>query len=161
MEIKAKADADKQLTFSDIYESKEERLIYVLNKPDCCRLSGRELLNARGYKSFIYFSNYPKMQRLLIISWDYDEHIIGFNYGVDGVKVNDFLRKPNSHGLHLLVSGRAQKEAASTLLSYSVENAKNIELPFDFGWWKDIYEGWHFAKDNAMTMKGVKKEIEL
>jgi len=71
-----------------------------------------------------------------------------------------FIKKINSHGLHLLVSGRAQKEAASVLLAYSVENAKKIEIPFDYGWWKDVTGKWHFAEKDHIIMKEVEKRID-
>lgn len=144
------------MVYPDICKNKDGDIMFMLNKKDST-LSGKRLLNTREYKSFLCFSTYPKIQRLLVISWNYNEHFVYFPYGNEGIKINFFIKKLNSHGLHLLVSGRAQKEAASVLLAYSLENAKKIEIPFDYGWWKDAAGKWHFAKKNQITMKEVKK----
>lgn len=154
-DLKIKSDACKKLVSPDIYEYSGGRLVYVVNYPDGKKILGKELLNARYYKSVMYFSGYPYLQRILMVSWDYDSHIVGG----EGIKTSTFIRKLNSHGLCLLVSGRAQKEAASVLLAYSVENAEPYELPFASGWWVDVKADWHFAKKGSLTMREVQKRI--
>ncbi|MCI9080456.1 MAG: hypothetical protein HFH68_16375 [Lachnospiraceae bacterium] len=155
-----KTGAEKQLIYADIYKNKEDRLIYCINKPDGSTLSSKELLNARGYKAVLYSSGYPEMQKVLVVSWDYDRHFVYFDYSDEYIKESFFLRKLNLHGLSLMVSGREQKNAASVLLAYSVKFAKEIEIPFNYGWWKDLEGRWHFAYDNCHTMKEVYSKIE-
>jgi len=154
-EIKTKNDAEKQLIYPEIYKNKEDRLVYVICNPNGKWLVNKELLKQRGFESFICYSNYPQFQQLLCVSWNYNEHILCFD-----CKIKDtvFLHKLNSHGLHLLVSGKAQKEAASVLLEYFINNAKRCELPFDLGWWKDFCGNWHFAKKGNLTLKELIKK---
>lgn len=104
-ELKAKNSANKLLTSSEIYTDSGDRLIYLLRKPDTGNLASRELLNARGYRAFIYYSGYPYAQAMLAVSWNYGEHVVYFPYGIDA---SPFIRKLNSHGLRLMVSGRMQ-----------------------------------------------------
>lgn len=158
-ELKAKNSANKLLTSSEIYTDSGDRLIYLLKKPDTSNLASRELLNARGYRAFIYYSGYPYAQAVLAVSWNYGEHVVYFPYGID---TSPFIRKLNSHGLRLMVSGRMQKDAGSALLAYSVDNAEKIEIPFDYGWWMDMERKWHFARkdEKNIIMKEICKKNE-
>lgn len=153
--IKAKSDADRQLTYPEVYKNQEDRLIYIICKPDGTKLSYRELLNVRGVQSFLYYSSYPKLQEIFYVSFVYNEIILCFERNT---KITNFLNKLNSNGIHLLVSGRAQKEAASVLLAYLIKNAEEYELPFDSGWWKDISDNWNFAKKDELTMKNIRRK---
>ncbi|MCX4327706.1 MAG: hypothetical protein OSJ45_10490 [Lachnospiraceae bacterium] len=158
-EVKARTDASKLLTSSEIYTDSSGRLMYVLRTPDIDDLASVELLNARGYRTCMYCSGYPYEQKVLAVSWNYGEHVVYFPYGIDASR---FIRKLNSHGLRLMVSGRMQKDAGSALLSYSIENAEKIEIPFDYGWWMDMGKKWHFATrdENIITMKEIRRENE-
>ena len=121
-------------------------------------MSCKELINARGVESFLCYSFYPQLQQLLCVSFNYNEIILCLDYDV---KTTVFLNKLRSHGLPLLVSERAQKEAASVLFSYLRKNAGKCELPFDSGWWKDGCNNWHFAKSDDLTMKKVREKYAL
>jgi len=80
MELKTKKKAENKLVYPDICKNKDSEIMFMLNKPDST-LSGKRLLNAKGYENFLCFSTYPEMQMLLVISWNYNEHVIYFPYG--------------------------------------------------------------------------------
>lgn len=157
-ELKDKHDADRQLSYPEIYKNQEDRLIYAIVKPNGSKLSCKELINARGIKSFLCYSFYPQFQQLLCVSFNYDKIILCLDYDV---KTTVFLNKLRSHGLPLLVSERAQKEAASVLFAYLINTAVKCELPFDSGWWKDGCNNWHFAKVDDLTIKKVREKYAL
>lgn len=157
-EIKEKHDADRQLSYPEIYKNQEDRLIYAIVKPDGSKVSCKELVNARGVKSFLCYSFYPQFQQLLCVSFNYNEIILCLDYDI---KINVFLNKLRSRGLPLLVSERAQKEAASALFAYLINTAVKCELPFDSGWWKDGCNNWHFAKVDDLTIKKVREKYAL
>lgn len=157
-EIKEKHDADKQLSYPEIYKNQEDRLVYAIIKPNGSKLSCKELVNARGIKSFLCYSLYPQFQQLLCVSFNYDENILCFDCDV---KPTVFLNKLRSRGLPLLVSERTQKEAASVLFAYLINTAGKCELPFDSGWWKDGCNNWHFAKVDDLTIKKVREKYVL
>lgn len=157
-ELKDKHDADRQLSYPEIYKSQEDRLVYAVVKPNGSKLSYKELINARGIKSFHCCSFYPQFQQLLCVSFNYNEIILCLDYDV---KINVFFNKLRSRGLPLLVSERAQKEAASALFAYLINTAVKCELPFDSGWWKDGCNNWHFAKVDDLTIKKVREKYAL
>lgn len=157
-ELKDKHDADKQLSYPEIYKNQEDRLVYAVIKPNGSKLSCKELINARGIKSFLCYSLYPQFQQLLCVSFNYDENILCFDCDI---KPTVFLNKLRSRGLPLLLSERRQKEAASVFFAYLINTAVKCELPFDSGWWKDGCNNWHFAKEDELTMKKVRESYDM
>lgn len=148
-----------QLMCSTVYENPDGQLLYAISDSEGKNIRSKPLLNIRGYEAILYLSYFSETYAVLEVSWgeQSDQNSVCFLYDKEGISPDTFLKKLKSHGVLMLVSGRAEKEAAKALLAYSIENAEEMELPFAYGWNMYGNGAWHFATEGELTMLEVLK----
>lgn len=141
-----------------VYRDSSGQMMYAITGPKNEAISTKILLSVRGYESVNCVSYYPQMYSALMIRWDgCEQNGICFRDLVKGVTPERFLRGLKAKGVLILVSGRAEKKAASALLAYSIQNMQKRELPFQYGWNRMENGNWHFCGQNEIVMQEVIK----
>ncbi|HBI62745.1 MAG TPA: hypothetical protein DDY31_16320 [Lachnospiraceae bacterium] len=154
-------NAYMQLIFSTVYKNSDGQLMYAISDSEGKNIRSKPLLNIRGYEAILYLSYFSEAYAVLEISWgeQSDQNSVCFLYNKEGISPDTFLKKLKSHGILMLVSGSAEKEAAKALLAYSIENVEEVELPFAYGWNMYGNGAWHFATEDELTMLEVLKNV--
>lgn len=147
-----------QMMGCTVYRDSSGRMIYAIMNPQNEVISAKILLSVTGYETINYVSYCPQMYSTLVICWDgCKQNGICFQDLVKGVTPERFLKGLKSNGALFLVSGRAEKKAASALLAYSIQNMQKKELPFQYGWNRMENGDWHFCGQNEIVMQEVIK----
>ncbi len=150
----------QQMMGSTVYKDSDGKLIYAISDSEGEDIRSRVLFNVNHYESTLYLSYFPKVCAVLEISWDAtDRNNIDFLYGNDGLSPDVFLKRLKARGLLMSVSSRMEKEAAKALLAYSINGAKEVELPFFYGWNKNRDGKWYFVHKDKLTMKEVLENV--
>lgn len=160
MEVRLKHQASLRMISYTVYKEGEGNIILAIKNPENRSITSKVLLNVKNYKTRIYCSYYPKLKKVLEISWDNGSNNYLFIPYINGdIDVKVFLKKLKARGIRLLVSGSAEYDAATALLAYSINYAESIEIPFSYGWGKTSEEKWHFATKDEMIMRGMIENV--
>ncbi len=154
LDLKTKNKIYNELLCGTVYKAADGSMVYSVMDADGDVLRSKVLLNTKEFETCMYYTSYPVFQAVLMVSLNKDEKIF-FNFGKDGISPNFFLKKFLARGINILVSKKAEGDASKALLSYSINYAKYIQLPFAFGWCKYGDGVWHFAKFGELTMQEV------
>ena len=147
----------KQLLAYQVYADEAGNVIFSLTDPKDEEIVAKPLLKVKGYKTVILKSYYPEPASALQISW-YEQKVesLIFLLGPDGIDAKKFLKAIKAKGLMMQVAIRAEKQAAEALLAFSLNSAKQVEIPGVHGWNQMKNGSWHYAHERELTFKEVK-----
>ncbi|MCI9079849.1 MAG: hypothetical protein HFH68_13190 [Lachnospiraceae bacterium] len=155
-------DIIKQTILPQIWIDETGTICYTLNTPDIYNTRQLPLLNVYGYQTYLYSSEYKKSKQILIVkciiisSNTKNAICIIFNYDKK-IKGKDFIQTLIASGITLLSAGRYRNNLADALLSYSINHAEKLEIPYSYGWWKKSDLKWKFAGKNDLTIKYIQE----
>lgn len=156
-DLKMEKQAIQRLLSSNVYQASDGKIFYSITGADSKNvICTKVLLNTERFEPVLYYSSYPALQAVLMISLGQEGNgKFYFVLGKDGISVNLFLKRLEARGINLLVSAREKKEAAGALLAYAIKNAKTTELMPVPGWGMDRNGNWHFAMPGELVMGEV------
>lgn len=151
------ATLKKEMMSYEVYQDGYGELYYVQVGPHGEKLHTKKLCNLLDYHCSI-LRTYGKIARkVLKITWRGNEDGVYFQIGKNGISAKNFYSVLRDQGTNFQISRRCAKEVVDSLISYSITNSNEIEIPNRIGWNMMRDKMYHFAKPGEIVMKVVWK----
>lgn len=141
-----------------VYCDMEGEIIFAIESSDGKQIIAKKLLNVSHFRSIVYETFHPDFMAVLEISWGEEStNHVRMRCDKGDMLPKILLKKLNSRGVFLMVSGRTEKKASEALLAYAFCTADKIEILRFHGWGKYLNGMWHYAGKDEITMKEMLK----
>lgn len=145
---------EREESLYGIYEDSEGFLCKELLTPDGKKISSKRICTKRHLRMREYCSFHKEKHRVFEIVWDECHAEDKLFLREDKLSGGVLSAKLISGGVSIQTAREYKRNLMDLVLSYLIEHAERIELPWSFGW-NLTTEGWLWVSDEAETMQEV------
>lgn len=159
-EARENADAERALTEVKISLKDDKIKMSIIGTNGFVRRS-RLLIEESFVSARKFIADYPVRTEIMFVTFKNKGNFVNLLYDAMAVKEGrqELLSVVTGVGLHMTTSRRHRGEIEEGLFRLLEDEAEQIHIPYDLGYFQDNQGGWHLAKPGTVTIRKLLQKV--